>query len=64
MKLTEKNCEDLAQQIDIEGFDYYFCHYGPDKKLKKLIGMQIDDYVNAKKNLEKALGDLGIDLDL
>ena len=45
------------RKIKWEGFDYYFCHYGCDEELEKLIG---DDLVNKLIDAEDISGYLKI----
>lgn len=63
-QLTEEEKDDIAQKIDSEGFNYYFTCYGPDEKLKRIIGSQIKSYQEAQAALEKALYDIGVDVNL
>lgn len=62
--LSEEELDDIQAKIDSEGFDYYFSYYGPDERLKALIGLDIKNYQDARKNLINALADVGIELEL
>ena len=64
MELTKEECEDLSNKIDSEGFDYYFCEYGPDSKLEDLLGNEIGEYIYARKNLASSLMKLGIEINI
>lgn len=64
MTLTKQDCEDLAAQIDSEGFDYYFTDYGADPKLAAICGREIDIYVEARKALCEVLMKNGIEIEL
>lgn len=64
MKLNEEECEDIANKIDSEGFDYYFTCYGPDPQLEAFVADEITTYIEAKKALVKALTKLGIEVEM
>lgn len=63
MKLTKKECQELRDKIESEGFEYYFCDYGPDLKLEQLMGDQIRAYVSSKRALVDTLIKNGIDIE-
>lgn len=61
-KLSEEEGQDLAAKIDSEGFDYYFTDYGPDEKLERLVGREIEAYRDARDKLMGALHHVGVDV--
>ena len=64
MKIKLDQSENIAQKIDSEGFDYYFCDYGPDLILTEVMGKEIEAYRTAKRNLVNALADNGVDIEI
>lgn len=62
MRLSRAARSEISEKIATEGFDYYFAVHGADSQLKEIIGIQIDDYLHARKNLLLDLEFLGIDI--
>lgn len=63
MKLTKEQIENISSAIDSEGFEYYFCDYGPDALLMIIISEEIKNFQRSRNFLLQALRNLGIEVE-